>query len=444
MPGESGGNKSLHFVWAGAMMNEASQTVIKEWRLFLDSIKATERSENFTICVWLDADNSHPDVIAAIKEALGHDGIVYRDLNQLQQPGIKDVIDYEIKRLPPNYGAVSDIARYAILEQEGGMYLDTDVRPPGQGEFAATYQAVSDEQIFPFITAWLNKEAFMYCDAREDSQLAQAAPDLLISPKPHHPLLQAITKQVVKQYATTYGYEAALSRAREIDIDTYESSPISTLSSQTYYARDPGVIHLTGVIKAGPSFFNHMLAVHGNHQVQAILERHLRTPLGITNSAYSWKARGIPKCASLEEVLERSRATIIFELEHTGILRMDDHLINALEALDGQGVEASEVKMQMLNLFNDVLSQEHFHSQIVCCQLTFAFKEVEDLITKFQLEDKTGILPSKHLPSSSFLKGVQPHPGQINGDRSFSLALLYRSQLFSSQKPSSKSPTNVC
>jgi hypothetical protein len=113
----------LHFIWAGGTtpMPPAGVANVQDW---------LRANPTFTARIWVDAAT---DPGAAAR----YPGLTVVDITDggVVTPEVR----YELDSLWPNYGASSDLLRYAILERVGGFYIDClDVFPlPGSPGLAA-------------------------------------------------------------------------------------------------------------------------------------------------------------------------------------------------------------------------------------------------------------------------------------------------------------------
>lgn len=107
--------KLLHFIWAGgtrAMPAEGLANVAR-W---------AEANPDFAVRVWID-EQSDPDARGKYPA-----GLTLCDIGDLAGPPVE--VRYELDGLWPNFGASSDLLRYAILHRLGGVYIDClDVFP---------------------------------------------------------------------------------------------------------------------------------------------------------------------------------------------------------------------------------------------------------------------------------------------------------------------------
>lgn len=141
-PNKSEIPKLIHFVWAGGNnpMKDDSLKVVAEWAI---------KNPDFKIKIWVDPKTFEGGMGKLEEYYLLQLKIAYEkeiqssvsieeikqifSLNDIRKEGIcqenDKIFDHEIDRLDPNFGASSDYVRYKILAKEGGVFVDSDVRP---------------------------------------------------------------------------------------------------------------------------------------------------------------------------------------------------------------------------------------------------------------------------------------------------------------------------
>jgi Glycosyltransferase sugar-binding region containing DXD motif len=124
--------KIFHFIWAGGTKTLPYRNII----IILDWMQA---NPSIDFWLWIDKKTApgNLDLVKFYKEQFKAGAVQDKNLNvNLNELVIKDIeeesivdeyIRYEIDRLRPNYGASSDMLRYAILYKFGGVYFDSDV-----------------------------------------------------------------------------------------------------------------------------------------------------------------------------------------------------------------------------------------------------------------------------------------------------------------------------
>jgi hypothetical protein len=161
--------REIHYIWVGGVMrsNDPKIPFIPSYREGIQYTKEKLAGDPaFQINLWLSKIMSIGSAYAENVAWATDMGLTIRDIdNELTlQPMEQNAINWEVDtgNVPggkSNYGAVSDILRVAILDQHGGMYIDTDCvlrrRPrddeliPKYGFFAASTKAYEPAQVVP-------------------------------------------------------------------------------------------------------------------------------------------------------------------------------------------------------------------------------------------------------------------------------------------------------
>lgn len=131
----------IHFVWAcgRGLLPQDNMNIIAKWAL---------KNPDFKIYLWVDektSGSSLNDLIIRYQESFeqAYKFVFQQEVqpvseipNVLQVHDIRaegicakedNLVDYELDRVDPNYGASSDILRRRILTKKGGLYADSDV-----------------------------------------------------------------------------------------------------------------------------------------------------------------------------------------------------------------------------------------------------------------------------------------------------------------------------
>lgn len=117
--------KKLHFIWIGTPIPDKYVQNINHW---------AELNPDYEVNLWLDTATINHEHLAKAYEQANKTHSVLRDLTTTD----KDLYDRMVNRdyyndeatgSDANYAAASDILRLAILESEGGVYIDTDTLP---------------------------------------------------------------------------------------------------------------------------------------------------------------------------------------------------------------------------------------------------------------------------------------------------------------------------
>jgi hypothetical protein len=121
IPGE------LHFIWSGRAISEAAQRNIVSWKK-----RADVAEPKWNVNIWTEfADSNWTDEILRY---LNDAGVKVKGISQ-ELLGPRLAPSYYTLIQGRNYPAASDLARYAILKDRGGIYIDVDIAP---GEFRLT------------------------------------------------------------------------------------------------------------------------------------------------------------------------------------------------------------------------------------------------------------------------------------------------------------------
>jgi hypothetical protein len=121
IPGE------LHFIWSGREISEAAQRNIVSWKK-----RADVAEPPWNVNIWTDATDSNWS--SKILKYLNGAGVKVKGISQ-ELLGPRLAPSYNTLIQGRNYPAASDLARYAILKERGGIYIDVDIAP---GDFTLT------------------------------------------------------------------------------------------------------------------------------------------------------------------------------------------------------------------------------------------------------------------------------------------------------------------
>jgi hypothetical protein len=384
--------KQLHLIWVGGKPLPPKYAAhIQQW---------VTRNPDFQICLWQDRVGTAAEALSATVHHLEQlDLTVSHNAEDKPQVLIKDITEagvvsdmarYEIDRMRPNYGAASDILRYRILHMYGGMYVDTDVNPPEsplsdiQVEEGALFEGADVDFAVP-VSSYVNDEGS--CNN-----------DILLS-KPGSVCMQEINELVAENYQYLSFHEDA-KQLSEDDICYFKykwSSGSAVL--QLLHAQRPAYILESTIAKAGPSLMSPILGSDNKPYVKVTQSLLREEELAFVNDA-SWYGIAPRAQATLDDALICVFGEIVFELEHTGVLRLDDHLVNIQESLawsDDELLEKEEVVLEkIIGLLNDWNSE--WQDKIKISQMTFKFDAVEKFHHESALLEKAMLLPVNGMP----------------------------------------------
>lgn len=380
----------VHFLWFGGPINATSVDTIGKWAEFLEKAQVKSR-EKFKIAVWIDSEGSTDADIHETKARLSkisHVEIEFRDIAELQAGNqeMHRIIRYEIDKLNSNYSAASDVGRYTILAQEGGMYLDTDVHPP--------------KEVDTFIEAWKKEGVLVTECASRYSNISNS--DLLIATDVHLPIVQQLVEAISINYKSHEINPSDDTSMFEVRAD-YRYHQVAKLIYQTYSARDQETIYTQAMMRAGPDMLKiHILAEDDTGLTVMpgtipLPTGSLRESLELTGTAGSWIGRPTNAHVDIDKVLSKLSKCIDFELESVGILRTDDHIQSAIEALgyyEPEYIERINLLIErVIALIQEKLNTEAQAALLQCCQLTFKFAQTLELYENNHLLTKTGLTP---------------------------------------------------
>jgi hypothetical protein len=114
-------DKRLHFCWSGGPLRDSAVANIVAWARL-----ATRAG--WEVTVWTDeVKKTWPSTITT---TLKQNKVNIRDVNEkIMDHRLWDSYKLLVRGQKPNYPAGSDLARYSILAQLGGVYVDVDIAP---------------------------------------------------------------------------------------------------------------------------------------------------------------------------------------------------------------------------------------------------------------------------------------------------------------------------
>jgi len=113
--------KLLHFCWSGDELRSSARDNILAWA-------ELARRSGWTVLVWTDAQLK--GWTAKNGKQLTRSGVKIIELDESKiDPRLWKAYLAIVRGKKPNYPAGSDLARYSILLQHGGVYIDVDIAP---------------------------------------------------------------------------------------------------------------------------------------------------------------------------------------------------------------------------------------------------------------------------------------------------------------------------
>ncbi len=348
LPKGQGVPKLIHFIWAGGklpMPDEDNIAVVKDW---------ARANPDFQTMLWVDQktapaginwknyyadkfkDLANPPVIKDIEEMDIEKGVV-------STPAIR----YEIERLDPNYGASSDALRYRILYLYGGAYFDSDVAPgrtplrecPLFSDKSAHVLAIDhlSQNISPpeeaLRTFKLTGKITPSNPLSSDYRIGNDAFICSIG----NPLMKIICDKVEANYQLLANnnvkmmYKLAYSSHNIKDLTLEKTGPLlvqdAILKEQTGSLKQ---INENMYVKKinGIDVQIHPLKFHNSLLIESLknMKKWLDVPLITDQTA--------------EECINKAIATLEFELNNFGILRLDDHVRQVSQAISNLDLDA--------------------------------------------------------------------------------------------------------
>jgi hypothetical protein len=117
--------KNIHFIWVGCPLPDKYIDNIHRWSTL---------NSDYEINIWIDRGSLNSEQLIILGQQLAKLRAKIRDLDSTERDLYntmlnRDFYNDEVTGIEANYAAASDILRLAILEQEGGVYIDTDTLP---------------------------------------------------------------------------------------------------------------------------------------------------------------------------------------------------------------------------------------------------------------------------------------------------------------------------
>jgi hypothetical protein len=402
----------IHFIWAGGD-TEMPKSYEDSARLWLS------QNPNFEKWMWVDKKSSaDPNFIndtdqSYFKKTFGN----AVQLKDIEEEKISDeYIRYEIEKPKPNYGGSSDLLRYKILFEFGGAYFDFDIDP---GNVSLT-----DSSIF-------NKDydaPFLYTHESQNTDF-EGNDALICTPK--NPRMLEMYKIAISHYTLRYNKNFMLT-----DNEIYNVLEFNSPEMIAYFSEDKNYIRGSTPIRTGP-LCTRLVTRHSPESISldkdccniikfkttyrvianmnpppfnGCFPREATITIPFDINGEEWIKTKVIEI-DLSELIRRIAATIKFEFEKLGVLRLDDHvshikkllLLEAEQSYDKKAALASQAEIKAINdilLIIEELNLEHF----LCIQLTFQYQGTIDYCFRKQLLEKTFLFPlSDHCKDLAFV-----------------------------------------
>lgn len=120
--------KKMHFIWVGVPIPDEYVRNIRLW---------SELNPDYEVNLWIDSASVCPSMVSLAHQQAEKTNAIVRDLTTNEKTLFENMLNRnhyndEVTGKDANFAAASDILRLALLEYEGGVYIDTDTLPvPG-------------------------------------------------------------------------------------------------------------------------------------------------------------------------------------------------------------------------------------------------------------------------------------------------------------------------
>src|SRR3990167_6014854 len=394
--------KIFHFIWAGGEkpIHEPNMYMILCWHLLNPDCELT---------IWVDPKTTNQKTIQAYPEKLEElatqffqglqaekqnmtvyqeklqnlrEKLTVKDINEfIHTPDYLDPVRYEIDQLYPNYGASSDLLRYRILEEKGGIYFDFDIQPL---------------QPLPTLIFYQTQHC-LYLDANSQGS-GYIGNDAIISTRAN-PMMRCIRDFSERNY---HNEQLPVLNEMPPDVIRFCQTPQGRLVNQAYCCQLPEQSEAITVRRTGPSCLRCVLYMEKNKITGKILALPTDVFSPDRERGRQWvDAMQAPqKLEDDNQLLECILRSIAFEGRVMGVLKLDDHFAN----LDAQGRRRLLEKLQTCldskvqqNTLETDLNTSLKEFRIL--QLTFQYPETLILyhhlrkVTTLEPFARTGLLP---------------------------------------------------
>ena len=113
----------MHFIWFGSQLSQSHQSRLLHWKTL---------NPSYAIHLWVSREMIDDKNLSSTSIFCQTHDIILHDVNELDRMIDVEVrlwINYCLSYSPRNYGALSDIYRFYVLNYLGGWYFDTDIIP---------------------------------------------------------------------------------------------------------------------------------------------------------------------------------------------------------------------------------------------------------------------------------------------------------------------------
>lgn len=397
----------IHFVWLNVRPGIPTENIATMVKWMLDN-------PGFKVFLWVDP-KTCATTFSQLEQQYRHDFTEkYHDLNKsdrhdvdnfivkdCRQEGVcaevDNIVDYELGKIVPNYGASSDIVRYRALLKYGGSYFDFDVLPasnlkrslaklPDGHIFIADH--LRQKNIASFTQADYDLFSYEWGDFGNDNMICT----------PNNPVMQSITDQVEK-----------------VNYHLTEDSDPMLIAARAYYSRNIREMTIAG---AGPGVGRKLLPTipvmepfiegdrrrgftteyHGvkslvlplksaQHQLaKPFIEYGERTNVALYN-ARTWIRVDVNYAhfADFAAVEKSILSTIAVEQDNFKVCRLMDHYNDLLNAARYYQVDTTHAVNEFMEKVAGIIQP----NKILAVQRINKIPVIEQFYQQFQLSGKT-------------------------------------------------------
>ncbi|MFJ5224376.1 TcdA/TcdB catalytic glycosyltransferase domain-containing protein [Streptomyces sp. NPDC088400] len=155
----------LHFIWLGGKPGDAVISNLNSW-------KENAENTNWTLTLWTDASSS---IVKDLKKSFGSHLEIRADSDNLvkQKAGTDNYQVYKDAKKNKAHNLASDILRYTVMKEYGGVYMDVDVAP-GAVRLRSAPEVLMDSGDVPLLAPRLrDKKSVHTALGRKENESAQ-------------------------------------------------------------------------------------------------------------------------------------------------------------------------------------------------------------------------------------------------------------------------------
>lgn len=224
-----------------------------------------------------------------------------------------EYVAYEIGKLRPNYGASSDLLRYAIKYEHGGAYFDSDVHSGGTPLSSIALTNLSNHVLY--LEHYSQFRDIGAAQLANFEAIGTIGNDAFICSK-HNPLMLRLLRKAQENYKcegeleqveTAYGGR----NIRHVTVNRTGPGIVAELVEKSTFEGD--CRRLEGV------------------ELRRLRDGKIQLSVPANHNDTNWLKVGVPK-KEYNEALTAVANTIAFEIKHFNVIRIDDHINDMLAA----------------------------------------------------------------------------------------------------------------